>query len=643
VSTSLSCVPLGPDDYERGKKILNAARHPGFVGRELMFRCATRGRVVAAVLDGVDVGIVCVDQKQTLQTLSVIAAAQGRGVGGALVLHVRPFAAWVKAIEAKVPFFERLGYARHGAAEIGQSGKMATQLMRRTADVLEQRSDLAESVIAVRPVQAPETKAEQRVREAAEREEREREAERSREGLAGLPIATLIPRLQPELTTSVDHLAPWTSRLERAAKGVGVRAMCAEPIRHFKSTTTYHGIVHALLNDPTLPVVFFTHSAERALTVGKKIRALAEACDKTFATRIGPVKGDDRIQDWKNERGGGVVVMSAAQSRLGYDCGMLVADDPLDEYGANDIKVRDAVDDAIIHYTARCMRKGQPGPVLLIMSRWHVDDPIGRRLQRQAQAWDYIHGSAILNVDTNEEAAFAPTVWPLEELRKVRRELAERDPTERLFWAQFQNEPRPPGADLFGPPARYDEIPKEDAGRVVYGADLAFTQGDKADYFALVAARLVGDRLFLLDAVRERLGAHMIEAATRRMQARYGEGPIYSYVSGPEVGFVRLMAERGLRFVAMRARYNKLVRAERTIHRWNHERLLTPTNATWAPGFLHRVTCWRGLESDGDDDEVDALVSLSDGAMGSPAAGMIQSFGRSYQGFWCAGARPGRA
>jgi GNAT superfamily N-acetyltransferase len=117
---------LGPGDYDRAKRVLNRARHPGFVGRELYFRCATTGAAVIAREVADDLGVALI-AKQKLQALSVVQAAQGRGVGAALVAHTAP--KWVNAIMERVPWFEKRGYRSVGAPRVGQSGKMATQLM----------------------------------------------------------------------------------------------------------------------------------------------------------------------------------------------------------------------------------------------------------------------------------------------------------------------------------------------------------------------------------------------------------------------------------------------------------------------------------------------------------------------------------
>lgn len=133
---------LGPAEYERAKSVLNKAKHPGFVGRELFFRCATSGICCIAVIDGVDSGVAMITRDK-LQALSVIATAQGRGVGPALMTRLMP--RWVSAIEARVGFFEKLGYVRFGAPKVGQNGKHATQLMERGESAIAQSAQIVEA------------------------------------------------------------------------------------------------------------------------------------------------------------------------------------------------------------------------------------------------------------------------------------------------------------------------------------------------------------------------------------------------------------------------------------------------------------------------------------------------------------------
>ena len=447
--------------------------------------------------------------------------------------------------------------------------------------------------------------------------------------LKGLSLLELIPRLSPDLKPPY-HLREWCELFERAATEP-VRGLCACPIRHYKTTTTLHGIVYLLLRDPSRRIILLSHSHQRAQTLGKQLRQLAKE------TPVGPTRGWDTIDEWRNDAGGGVVIMSADQSKLGYDCGALVFDDPIDEMGWDEPATRDAVDKTIAHYTARCMSKGVPGPVLGVASRGHPDDPIGRRLARQAVAWTYVHYPAILDVGLSTERAFAPDVWSLEALKAMREELRESDPAERLWFAQLMGDPQPEGSDLFGPPTIYDALPTYAGWRVCHGVDFAYTDAPGSDFFAAMTGRVYGRKLYILEVQRHRLDATLLESTCKALLNKYGRAPMWSYQAGPEIGLSHLLIQRGIPVGIMPARYNKLVRAQKTIRRWNDGDILVPAamGNYWQPGFLHRVSLFRGHERDRDD-EVDAVVSAADAMLGgATTAGMPKTEGRRkiYQGF----------
>ena len=444
--------------------------------------------------------------------------------------------------------------------------------------------------------------------------------------LGKLSLLDFIPKLSPQFRAPV-HLAEWCERFERIAKGEPVRALCAVPIRHWKTQVTLHGVVWLLCKDPSARYMLMSYSFDRAKWLGKQARQLA------MSAGISPVMGKNEIHDWSNDDGGGIVTMSADQSRLGGDVHGLFFDDPLDEHGAMDFKKREEVDETITHYTARCLRDGKEGPILGVMSRWHPDDPIGRRLLRLARNWEYVHYPAVIDDGLSTKRAFAQTVVSLDQLEKIRAEMKEVDPTERLWWAQFQGDPKPIGLSKFrADPERWQSLPDWNF-RLAYGVDLAYTSGEKSDYFALVVMKVFGRKAYVIDVQRHKLDAHMIESTCKAAMAKYGYAPMFSYMSGPEKGMATLLRERGVPIAPINARYNKLVRAERTIKRWNDGDILIPADAPWLQGFMHRLSIFRGLDSGHDDDEIDALVSVADGAMGGVASGTVKTVGRSYGGF----------
>ncbi len=426
------------------------------------------------------------------------------------------------------------------------------------------------------------------------------------EQLRGLSLLDFIPRISPEFSAPY-HLAEWCALIERCL-AEPIRALVSVPIRHFKTETTLHGIAWLLVHNPTLKIVLFTYDHERAEYLGRRARQICKAAG------IGAADGWNKQTIWQNDRGGGVSVMSARQSKLGQDCDVLLFDDPVNEHDAFDLVVRNEVDTAIAHYTARCGRPGRPGSVLGIMSRWHPDDPAGRRLLREAAQWIEIRHPAIIDEGGPDERAFAPNVMPLEDLKRRRAELEEIDPTNRLWYAQFQNDPRPDAIGLFGNPSRY-RLPVPGFGRWVFGIDLAYSIEASSDWFAMVVLKIWEGRGYIVEAHRERRDLDM--AAQRILFAlrQYPGAAVFSYIAGPEKGAVQYLIDRGIPVEAMPARYDKGTRARKTIDAWNLGRIMVPEQGPWVAPFVSRCRLFTGNPKAGDDDEVDALVSACDGGL----------------------------
>lgn len=119
---------LGPGEFERGKKILDRARHPAFVGRDQFERYASKGTVFVAVVDSEDVGITMIDGKGKGVAQGVAASHQRRGISTAMLGHYAP--KFISIIGPKVELYERRGYVREGPPAVGQAGAHSVQLMR---------------------------------------------------------------------------------------------------------------------------------------------------------------------------------------------------------------------------------------------------------------------------------------------------------------------------------------------------------------------------------------------------------------------------------------------------------------------------------------------------------------------------------
>jgi GNAT superfamily N-acetyltransferase len=113
-------------EYARAKGLLNAARHPTFIGRHTVTRAAKNGGMHFWQVDERDIAVSIVNAKiSSLLVLSVLPSMRGQGVGRHIVGYLKPN--FVRSLESAVPFFERLGYVGFGTWKQGQ--RFRTRIM----------------------------------------------------------------------------------------------------------------------------------------------------------------------------------------------------------------------------------------------------------------------------------------------------------------------------------------------------------------------------------------------------------------------------------------------------------------------------------------------------------------------------------
>ena len=433
--------------------------------------------------------------------------------------------------------------------------------------------------------------------------------------LGQLSLLEFVPALSTDLKEP-KHLADLAYMLSRT-ETEAVRGLSSVATRHGKTTLIGHHVARSLVRNPKREFVYFTFDHDFATKKSREIREL------TMAAGVRLSEDFNTIREWRTKDGGGLFACSVGQHIVGRGFHEAIIDDPYGSFEeVEDAERRENVERAINFIRTRI----HPGGSMIInMSRFDFEDSIGVRAD---QGWDLVSAPAI----DDRGLPTWPERWSVEELERMRRELKADDPRERTWWAQWMCDPQPRARGKFQQFTRYEQIPPW-SFRIGYGIDLAFTQGVRSDFFAMVALKVCGRNVYVLDVVRDKLDATMIEAAARSMVSRHGRGPIFTYASGPERGTIKLMRQRGLEFVPMQARYNKSVRAEPTIQRSNDGQILWPASAPWIDPVERRFRAFTGNEKASGDDEIDALVSGCDGMLGAAVAGAVKTVGHAYAGF----------
>jgi hypothetical protein len=239
------------------------------------------------------------------------------------------------------------------------------------------------------------------------------------------------------------------SALAKVENGEDVRIILTVPPRHGKSElATKKFPSWALGKHPEWPIIVTSYSSDLAVDFGFATRDImqSESYQKIFDSRL---RADAKAKGkWLTEQGGGYTAAGAGGSITGKGFKIGIIDDIFkNREEAASKTIRDSRWDwyKSTFYT----RQEGASAIIVIMTRWHTDDLIGRLLAKQAEdeangeefydKWTVIEFPAIAIKDetfrTKGEALW-PEKYPIEKLRKTETALG---PYE--FAAQYQCNP----------------------------------------------------------------------------------------------------------------------------------------------------------------------------------------------------------
>ena len=291
---------------------------------------------------------------------------------------------------------------------------------------------------------------------------------------------------------------------------------------------------------------------------------------------------------------------------------ILIIDDPFkDRAEADSPTIRRKVWD---WYTSTLYTRLAPGGgILVINTRWHMDDLSGRLLEAQRRGegdhWRVIEFPAIAERDEPHRKAgeaLHPERYPLEQLAAIRAAIGTRD-----WQALYQQHPTPDGGNIFKAewlrfwypkdlPERFDQL--------LISWDMTFKDGDDTDYVVgQVWGRKGADR-YLLDQTRARMGftetltaftalADRWPGATRKLVEDKANGPaVIDSLRHIVSGIIPVEPEGG-----------KTARAHAVTTFFEAGNVLIPhpEHCPWASEYIAELTQFPGAAH---DDQVDATT-----------------------------------
>lgn len=251
---------------------------------------------------------------------------------------------------------------------------------------------------------------------------------------------------------SADHLNILASKLEAVERGEIKRLIVIAPPRHGKSEkTSVRFPCWYMARHPTDYIVQSGYAESIALTHSRKARDVFVSPEMK---RLFPhilhrpeTPGQDMIvparqsaHEWGTQQGGSYYAVGIGGGLTGRGFNLGLIDDPVkDEEEASSSTIREKVWN---WYSTVFRTRAQPdAAIVIIMTRWHEDDLVGRLLKQanedpESDQWEVLWFKAIEQNEEGAELALWPARYPLDVLRKIRSTIGS-----RFFTSLYQGNP----------------------------------------------------------------------------------------------------------------------------------------------------------------------------------------------------------
>lgn len=339
-----------------------------------------------------------------------------------------------------------------------------------------------------------------------------------------------------------------------AGTGTG-RLIVSMPPRVGKSyTTSLWTPVWFLERYPHKHVILASHDANFSVSWGRKVRDTHIRLAARGATQARVSRTVSAASEWETTQGGGMLARGIGGSITGRGAHLFIIDDPIKDFAqAHSSSIRQTQWD---WWLSTASTRLEPGAVVIIVAtRWHEDDLIGRLLSPEHEGdpseWQVLRipalgegqvkdveagvvppdalsrdeGAPLTLASTDESPQVATVRW-----NRIRQEkgpyiwngMYQQRPSEpegailKRGWWQFYHHDgthlrRPDGSTV-----ALDDL------RIVQSWDMSFKDRKTSDYVVgqVWGALGQGDR-FLLDQVHDRLDFVATKAAMKRLRARW--------------------------------------------------------------------------------------------------------------------------
>lgn len=327
-------------------------------------------------------------------------------------------------------------------------------------------------------------------------------------------------------------------QLQEIADGKQKYILIEMPPRHGKSMTVTESFPSYYIGrNPTKRVIAAAYSDGLAIKFGRMNRnKFSEFAPELFNIRLS--ESNAATKDWGvSEQSGGMISTGIGGSITGQGADLMIIDDPIKNMKEASSKlIRDNIWDEWEATLSTRLHNG--ASVIVIMTRWHEDDLIGRLLTRSPYDWVRLRLPALAEEDDLMGREVGQSLCPELGFDEEWAESKQIAVGSRTWNALYQQRPSPAGGSIFKREhIRYYVNTKEQHkewglsddvdilpihfDKQAQSWDCTFKGADTSDYVAGGVWAKKKARYYLLDALVKRMGFSDTLKAIRQMSDKW--------------------------------------------------------------------------------------------------------------------------
>ena len=411
------------------------------------------------------------------------------------------------------------------------------------------------------------------------------------------------------------HLDLLCELLEEVERGDLTRLIITMPPRHGKSMTVTESFPSWFIGrNPEGRVIEVSYGAELARKFGlNNRRKVDEFGADIFGVQVS--RENASATNWGLEGySGGMISAGIGGSITGQGADLLIIDDPIkNRKEAESQTYRDSIWAEWQDTLSSRLHPG--GRVVVIMTRWHEDDLVGRLLG-QSDSWHLVNLPALADdkdiLGREEGQALWPERYGEEWCAKKKTELGSRS-----WESLYQGHPRPADGNLFRQSMflRYKEsgscylvgekVYDRSACKIFQTCDVAGSRKTSADYFVLGTFALCPNgELLLLEIFRERLEGPDQPSLMARKHQEYKPALIGVESANMGLTLYQQLRRMGLPVVELKPDADKYTRAIPAAARYESGMVYHKDGAYWLNDLEAELLAF---PNGAHDDQVDVV------------------------------------